>query len=38
MKRDRKLERMLSIVSLSISQFMMYGIGKMKKVPPIYRG
>lgn len=33
MKRDRKLERVLSIVSLSISQFMMYGIGKNEEGP-----
>ncbi len=33
MKRDRKLERMLSIVSLSISQLMMYGIGKNAESP-----
>lgn len=33
MKRDRRLERILSIVSLSISQFMMYGIGKNTESP-----
>lgn len=36
MKNDRNFERIASIVSMSISLFMMYGIGKCTEAPDYF--
>lgn len=36
MKKDRNLERIASIVSMSFSLFMMYGIGKYTELPDYF--